>query len=568
MLWSLFKILLFVAAVAAAAWAAQWLISVSGEMRVVLFGNEFTLSPLEMVLGLIVLAAAIWLLFKLLGLLVAAFRFINGDDTALSRYFARHRERKGYEAVADSLLALASGEAREAAAKAQKAERYLDRPEITRLLYAQASEAAGERDRALETYKDLVRHQRTRFVGVRGLMRQKLEQGDEDTAMKLAEKAFALKPRHVETQDTLLRMQAKREDWEGARRVLSAKLKSGALPKDVYKRREAVLGLAEARAQLARGDAERARAEALEANRLSPELVPAAVLAARMLIERGETRRAEKVLRTCWAKLHHPDLAAAYADIAPGETPNDRIRRFAPLLKVDPDSPESRMLNAELHIAAEDFPGARRALGDMAESNPTARSLSLMAAIERGEGAPEAVVRGWLARALSASRGPQWVCDVCGTVHGTWVPVCTKCEAFDSLAWTEPRRSGDVPALGSDMLPLLTGPADRDDGVGAGPATPAEAEVVTPKDAAAVGPTNGAGPARGDEARTDAKGTEAPKAGAPVGGAATAEARDGKLRRPDPNATASDRPVAPLPAGDSPPAPQDKTPTTAGSSRM
>ena len=35
---------------------------------------------------------------------------------------------------------------------------------------------------------------RTRFVGVQGLMQQKLEEGDTDTAMALAKKAFALRP--------------------------------------------------------------------------------------------------------------------------------------------------------------------------------------------------------------------------------------------------------------------------------------------------------------------------------------------------------------------------------------
>ena len=44
------------------------------------------------------------------------------------------------------------------------------------------------------------------------------------------------------------------------------------------------------------------------------------------------------------------------------------------------------MLSAELHIAGRDFPSARQALGDMAEPHPTARVLTLMAAIERGEG--------------------------------------------------------------------------------------------------------------------------------------------------------------------------------------
>ena len=344
MLWSLFKILLFVALVAALAFGVQWLLA----------GSEYLLPPLVVVLGILVLMLVLWVVFKLAGLLIATLRFINGDDTALGAYFDRNRERKGYAALSDSLIALAAGEPREAAAKAQKAEKYL-----------QPAEAAGETQRATEAWKTLVAHDKTRFVGVRGLMRQKLEEGDTETAMKLAEKAFALKPRHVETQDTLLRLQARDENWDGARRVLSAKLKSGSLPKDVYKRREAVLSLADARDQLRRGNVDKARAEMLEANRLSPELVPAAVLAARAHIESGEKRRAAKVLKIARAKTAHPDLAAAFAEIEPDETPEARIKRFQPFLKVAPEAPETKMLEAELYLAAEDFPGARRVLGKL-----------------------------------------------------------------------------------------------------------------------------------------------------------------------------------------------------------
>ncbi|WP_299814136.1 heme biosynthesis HemY N-terminal domain-containing protein [uncultured Jannaschia sp.] len=518
MLWSLFKILLFVALIVALAFGVQWLLSVSGEVLVTFNNQEYVLPPLMVVVCALALMLALWVLFKLAGLLIATLRFVNGDDTALGSYFDRNRERKGYDALSDSLIALASGEAREAAAKAQKAERYLQRPEVTTLLVAQASEAAGERDRAREAWKELVTHDRTRFVGIRGLMLQKLEEGDTDTAMKLAEKAFALKPRHVETQDTLLRLQARDENWDGARRVLTAKLKAGALPKDVYKRREAVLSLADARDQLAHGDVAKARAEILEANRLSPELVPAAVLAARAHTEAGERRRAAKVLRIARAKTPHPDLAAAFADIEPGETPTARIKRFQPFLKVAPDAPETRMLDAELHLAAEDFPGARRALGQTWETHPTTRSLSLMAAIERGEGASEAVVRGWLAKALTASRGPQWVCDNCGTVHADWLPVCTHCEAFDSLEWREVGTGvSGTATLSSEMLPLLIGPSGE----------------------------------AASEARVGQHGTR--DADAPVD--ATAPRHDAE-------------PVETLSAGSSPSAPRDEAPTTSGTSRM
>jgi HemY protein len=49
--------------------------------------------------------------FKLTGLLIATFKFLNGM-TAISRYFSRNRERKGYEALSEGMMALASGEGR------------------------------------------------------------------------------------------------------------------------------------------------------------------------------------------------------------------------------------------------------------------------------------------------------------------------------------------------------------------------------------------------------------------------------------------------------------------------
>lgn len=456
MLWSLFKILLFVALVAALAYGAQWLLSVSGQVLVTFNGQEYVLPPVVVVLSGLALMLALWVAFKLAGLLVATLRFINGDDTALTTYWNRNQEKKGLEALSDSLIALASGDAREAANKAQKAEKYLERPEVTNLIMAQAAEAAGETDRATEALKVLVTHERTRFVGIRGLMKQKLEAGDTETALKLAEKAFALKPKHVETQDTLLRLQAQDENWDGARKVLSAKLKSGALPKDVYRRREAVLSLADAREKRAKGEVDKANAEILEANRLSPELVPAAVMAARVHIANGDKRRAAKVLKAARLKTQHPDLAAAFAEIEPLETAEARIKRFQPFLKVAPEASDSHMLEAELNLAAEDFPGARRALGTTYETDPTTRSLTLMAAIERGEGASEAVVRGWLAKAVGAPRGPEWTCETCGTVHADWVPVCLRCESFDSLSWKRTETPAPTANVSSNILPLLT----------------------------------------------------------------------------------------------------------------
>ena len=80
-----------------------------------------------------------------------------------------------------------------------------------------------------------------------------------------------------------------------------------------------------------------------------------------------------------------------------------------------------------------------------------------MAAIERGAGADDAVVKGWLARALTAPRGPKWVCDNCQKSHGDWTPVCDSCGGFDTLSWRRADENvSDLPA-GTEMLPLIVG---------------------------------------------------------------------------------------------------------------
>ncbi len=463
MLWSLIKILFFVAVIAALALGASYLLETQGGVQITVAGTEYTLGPLQSVIAALVLIVAVWVLLKLLSFLVALLRFLNGDETALSRHFDRNRERRGFQALSDGLMALASGEGRLALSKANQAEKYLNKPALTNLLKAQAAELAGDHKTATETYRKLVADERTRFVGVRGILKQKLAEGDTETARKLAEKAFALKPRHEETQDVLLKLQAQAHDWAGARNTLNAKLKSGTLPRDVYTRRDAVLALSEARDVIGETATIEAREKAIEANRLSPDLVPAAAMAARSYIARDKPRNATRILKKAWEVQPHPDLAAAFAEIRSDETPDERIKRFTALTRIHPDHAETRLLRAELHVAAEDFPEARRALGVLPQIAGDARALTLMAAIERGEGASDAVVQGWLTKALSAPRGPQWVCQNCQHIHADWTPICTNCHSFDTLSWEAPKPQDYASATGAHMLPLIVGKPDEPD---------------------------------------------------------------------------------------------------------
>lgn len=465
MLWSLIKVIIFVTMVAAITYGAVLLLETEGGITIGIAGIELTLAPLQAAIALVVLILAVWLFLKVFGLLIAVLRFINGDETAFSRYFDRSRERRGFEAMSEGLMLLASGEHSAALTKAKKADRLLDRPELTNLIVAQAAEQSGDARMAEETYKKLLTHPKTRFVGIQGLLKQKLLEGNTDTAMKLAEKAFALKPQHENTQDTLLRLQAGEEDWAGARVTINAKLKHGQMPRDLHKRRDGIMALSEAREMRQAGKLEEAQALAVEANRLTPQLVPAAVLAARGYLEADKPKLATRVLKAAWDLEPHPETALAYAGIAADETSAERIKRFKYLTKSQAKHPESRMAMAELHIMAENFPAARTAMDDLATADPTMRSLTIMAAIERGEGANDQIVRDLLTQAINAPRDPQWICDNCGEVHKDWEAVCQSCAAVDSIAWKRPPAGETIAA---PMMPLLTGPDAVEEAVLAG----------------------------------------------------------------------------------------------------
>ena len=457
MFWTLFKILLFVVLVVAIAYGVGQLMDSDQTVGLRILDMEFVLGPIQALIAVLVFLVALWLVLKLIALSIAMLRFMNGDETAVRRFFMRNREKRGLDALLLAMVAQAEGDGKTAIAKAEKAHKLLNRPVMTNLLVAQAAEMKGNRGLAEERYKALLDDNRSRFVAVQGLIRSKLHQGDKDKARALAAKALEMQPAHEPTQNTLLQLQTDAEDWGGARKTLLLKKSSGSLPRDVWRRRDAILALQDADKLAAQGELPRAREAAIEANRLSPDLIPAAVAASQALTAQGKGNYAAKVIKRAWKVQPHPDLAAAYAAIEKDETPAQRKARFEKLLRMHPEASETKLLRAELLITTEDFPGARRALGDLYESDPTVRALTIMAAIERGEGADDAVVRGWLARALTAKRGPQWICAKCQHVHASWQAICDNCGAFDTLEWRDAPDSTGPSATQTELLPLIVG---------------------------------------------------------------------------------------------------------------
>ncbi len=132
MLLMLIRTLLWGVVILAAAVAFDWLRDSTGGVSVDLNGRTYgPFAPLEFVGLVIAMAVLIWLLFKAFSFIVALVRFLSGDETALSRYWNRSRERRGFDALSEGLISLAEGDGDKALTRARKAERLLSRPGLT-----------------------------------------------------------------------------------------------------------------------------------------------------------------------------------------------------------------------------------------------------------------------------------------------------------------------------------------------------------------------------------------------------------------------------------------------------
>ena len=79
-----------------------------------------------------------------------------------------------------------------------------------------------------------------------------------------------------------------------------------------------------------------------------------------------------------------------------------------------------------------------------------------MAAIEKGVGSSDAVVKAWLAKAVTAKRSKRWICSICES-QSEWEPVCKKCGEFSSLEWREEKYQNLGGNDQSEILPLIIG---------------------------------------------------------------------------------------------------------------
>ncbi|MDD1528551.1 hypothetical protein C7U92_10340 [Bradyrhizobium sp. WBOS7] len=425
------RIVLFLVLIALAAAGAAWVADQPGDL--VLTAGSFristTLPRFVFLLGLF--AAAVVLVWSILTM-------VWRTPKRLRRRRHDKRHAKGRQAITQGLLAIGHGDTALARRHAEAARRHAPNDPLALLLHAQSAQLEGNREEAQRVFRVMAEREDTRLLGLRGLFIEAQRADDAVGAVMIAEEAIKLSPSSTWASHAVLGFRCARGDWSGALAILDSNLRAGQIDKQTYRRQRGVLLTARA-LELETMDRDVARESAMEAVKLAPTLVPAAVLAAKFESEAHQVRRAMKLVEAAWLANPHPDLADAYAHVKLGDTAWHRLQRIETLAAKTPaDKPghvEGQLAIARAAIDASEFARAREVLAPYL-NDPTQRVALLMAEIERAEHGDSGRARAWTLRAVRARLDPAWTAD--GYVSDTWRPVSPVTGRLDAFQWQTP----------------------------------------------------------------------------------------------------------------------------------
>lgn len=450
-------------ALGALTWGAVQLADNPGDVVIRWQGYAIT-TTVGVLLLLVAAVAVLW------ALIYHLWRWLRaGPGRFMAGRAARRRER-GYQVLTQGLVAVAAGDTRAAQRLGRKAGQLVDNP-LNLLVLAQAAQLGGDEAAARRHFKAMLGYPETEFLGLRGLIVQATKSGDWDAARNYARRAYALHPETGWVSAALFDLDVRAGDWRAAQNTLESATRNKLVARDEAPRRRAVVLAERALAARARGALGDAAALAREAHKLAPDLIAASAMAAELMAGEGKARAAAKLVEAAWKLAPHPDLARAFAAIAPAETVLERTRRFEQLHQLNPESGEGHLAVAAAALDAELWGEARRHLEQAAASQPSQRVFRMLATVEENAGGEKnagaaAAVRGWLLKAASAPPDAAWLCATCGARAAEWSARCDACGGFDSLAWKTPvaPAAADTPALAGQPTPkalALDGPGSN-----------------------------------------------------------------------------------------------------------
>ncbi len=411
--------------------AAVWLGTRKGSVDIDLMGYSLTIQAGAFLLTLFL---AFFILFFVYRIIRAIFR----APKALASYREKDRRKKGYRALTRGLVAVAVGDSKRATHFSKQTKSYLNGENgLPVLLEAQAARLRGEEGLAQNKFELLMKDKDAAFLGIRGLLKSAIDEGNMALALDYARRAQELHPHQEWILRTTYDLEIRNGLWSDALETGKRALKIGALSEQKAISDRIAIHLMRYDYETENGDPAIAIKQLKQAYRLNNYFVPTVTRLASYYIHHNKHRKAAKIIEQAWPHNPHPDLTDLWMILAP-EKQNKKLKWSEKLVALNTDSAESQIAAARAAMDMNLWGEAKAYLTVAEKIHPSARVFRQRAIVEQNSTQNDDAIHDLMEKAANALPDKKWVCRQTGLTYDSWSAIALPHESFNTIIWDYP----------------------------------------------------------------------------------------------------------------------------------
>ena len=409
------KIFIILFALIAIVYSFNWLASYSGEVLFLLGEYEVTISPLFFVISSLAI-----IFFSILSWSLLASLY-NLPKKIHSMKEARNNE-KVQNAIISGLVNASAGNVNAAEIEIKKIDKIKKNTSDVMVLLLKAQSASLKKDNAElnRIFQKMGSIETTKMLSYRGLYTISKSSKNPQKSIELLKEAETYNNTEPWVIDELLKCYLITQNWKSAAEIIDKKLSNKLIQRKIYNLHKSAILTAQALFLEEQNPSESLNL-ALDAIKLNKNQIIAAIISARILIEQGDKKKAEKIIYDTWKSTQHEDLAYLLSYTNPGASPKQRVEKIEALIKKTKVSGiEGDIALCRAHMDAKNFDLAKQIIEKHINGNTSRRIYEILAEIDSNLSKGNTKLREWMGKAINARYDTNWSAD--DFTSDVWLP--------------------------------------------------------------------------------------------------------------------------------------------------
>ena len=347
------------------------------------------------------------------------------------------RAQKGYDFFVESMIALHNKDNKTAINSARKMKGLLKNDtSLNLLLQSEILKIEKKSEELNNVYDLMIKNNKTKTLGYRGLMEQSLKQQDYHHAFIYGEKLFLLNPKIEKLYQTLLNVIAKTKNWNQLINITDKAYSNKIIKKEEANENKSIALFEIAKIKMKSDDKEAINLIE-KAISLKGNFPPYIKLYTQLLFASNNNSKALKVLKKYWTQSPSSLLRSSITEVLKENNINE-IEFINRLISKNQNNEESKKLLIDFAIYLNHWSIARENIKGLIGSNPSREICLFMSEIELGEFNDIQKSEGWKLRATNAGSDYYWVCKFTNNPQKNWAALSDSGH-FNSLEWIQPK---------------------------------------------------------------------------------------------------------------------------------